>query len=91
MNVSTHNEAEWHAATDRYARAILSMESGDPKAREEMLEAYRQLQAHGPDQLVEPIARLSPQHDRFRDHARRALRGLSALVEARYGPAGFLS
>lgn len=45
MNVSTHDQAEWHAATDRYAQAILRMESGDPIARAEVLEAYRQLQA----------------------------------------------
>ena len=45
MNVSTHDEAEWHAATDRYAGALQKLRNGDRGARPALLAAYRELQA----------------------------------------------
>lgn len=91
MNVSAHHDAKLHAATDRYAQAILRMESGNSNAREDVLEAYRQLQALGSNCLTGPRSRRSAQDRRARDYVRRALQGLSALIATRYGPAGFLS
>lgn len=90
MNVSTR-EAELHTATDRYARAILRMESGEPKAREEVMDAYRRLQKLSSPGPPSSVPQRSVPALRIRDYARRALQGLSALVETRYGPAGFLS
>ena len=91
MNVSTYHDAELHAATDRYARAILRMESGDSRAREEVLQAYRQLQALGSACRAVPPARC-PTEDRWlRANAQAALQGLRALLATRYGPAGFLA
>ncbi|WP_435511292.1 hypothetical protein [Variovorax sp. LT1R16] len=43
MNVNAHDEAEWHAATDRYAEALQKMTAGDLGAREALQAAYRQL------------------------------------------------
>lgn len=91
MNVSTHRDAELHAATDRYARAILRMESGDQKARAQVLEAYRQLQALGSDCLAGPVLRRSTKDRLVRKYAQAALRGLRPLLATRYGPAGFLA
>ena len=91
MNVSTHHDAELYAATDRYAQAILHMESGDPAAREEVMDAYRRLQKLSSADPASSVPQRSIPAPRIRDYARRALQGLGALVETRYGPAGFLS
>lgn len=91
MNVSTHDDAMLHAATDSYAQAILRMESGDPEAREEVFEAYRQLQALESGFFAGPAPRRPTQNRWVREHAQDALRGLRALLATRYGPAGFLS
>jgi hypothetical protein len=57
MNVSTHDEAEWHAATDRYAYALHQLELGNREARPVLLAAYRELQAlalHCPSEPQRP-------------------------------------
>lgn len=89
MNLSTR-EAELHAATDRYARAILRMESDEPTAREEVMGAYRRLQTLSPANPTSSAPQRTIPAPRIRDYARRALQGLGALVETRHRPAGFL-
>lgn len=90
MNVSTR-EAELHAATDRYGRAILRMESGGPTARQEVMDAYRRLRKLSSADPASSVPQRSVPAPRVRDYARRTLQGLRALVETRFGPGGFLS
>lgn len=90
MNVSPQQEADWHAVTDRYAEALLRMESGSSDARIDVLEAYRQLQSFAPDPIAARMPPRSSPGRWIRKYTLDALRGARVLLAARYGPMRFL-
>ena len=91
MNFGTHSEAEWHAATDRYADALQRCANGDSGARAALADAYQRLRELGnqvpappsefPQAHAEAVARVLPTPpSRSRTPIVLALGGFAALV-----------